>query len=116
DTGNIKGAGADPNIVVQKSSVLAAKLERVTPFQVTQCVAEGIRRISAPRGKKRWTTKVEAAAGDVNLRQGDGLRDAVSDAKVERIQLCIRHVQAKYSVEAESHFVDYCGTEGMRLI
>ncbi len=43
-----------------------------------------------PDGKARWAAEVESAAGNVDLRQSDGLANTVADSEIGGVELRIR--------------------------
>src|SRR5579864_6639742 len=72
--------------------------------------------VTAPRRETCRPTKVEAAACNVDLRQPDGLADAVKDAIIGRVELCIRSVGRVKTIESEACLADHVRAEGVRLV
>ena len=62
-----------------------------------------------PDGKARRTAEIQSAAGNVDLRQSDRLRNTVADAEIGGVELRIRRVRAGLAIEAEAHLVDAVG-------
>ena len=54
-------------------------------------------RIATARWLGRWTTEIETAPGDVDLRQADRLIDPVKNSEICRVELRIRRRCSKTS-------------------
>ena len=102
DAGKVECAGAQPEIIVEELSKLAADLERMPSAQAAHGVAGHKGRVAAPRREDRRTAEVKSATGNVDLRQSDGLGNTVADAEIGGVELRIRLRRAGEAIQTEA--------------
>src|SRR6185295_14023871 len=116
DAGKSERADVARNVVVQKSAELAAELQRVPAVQVTECIGYYKSCVAASLRETGGTAEVQPDAADADLRNADGLVEAVVDSQVGRVELLIRREDDVDAVKAEARFIDRAGAEDMRLV
>jgi len=77
DAGKVERAGAQAVIIVQELPELAAELHRMPAAKAAQSVTGDKGGVTAPGWEWRRAAEIEGAAGDVHLRQSDGLGNTI---------------------------------------
>src|SRR4051812_8412288 len=86
------------------------------PVDAAQGIPGDEGRVAPSRWKVRRASKVQGAAGNVDLWQADRLRNPISDGEIGGVELGIWRVRAEQPVESESRLVDQIRAEGVRFI
>ena len=104
-SGEIERSRAQPEVVVEELPEFAANLERMTATEATQNVGGNKGRIAAAGREVGRATEVEAAAGNVDLGESDGLGDAVTYPEVGGIEPGVGRAGTREPIESEARLI-----------